>query len=104
MRIEEMRSGRAYLSRPVPAGDDTRLGADELRNTFPRSSTNERIDTGPVIPQSDLEKRQWSVVSFDGVEAGGLTYDQATRLIAVLGENGINGLCIITDVAALNLD
>ena len=52
------------------------------------------------MPSStDLEKNQWTVVSFDGVEAGGLTYDQATRLMDVLGDNGINGLCIITDVA-----
>jgi hypothetical protein len=109
MRIQEMRSGRAYLTKRMSADQVTTFESRTARDVF-----NE--DTQPVvairpepkptvqIPRSELEKNQWTVVSFDGVEAGGMTYDQASRLIKVLGENGINGLCIITDAAALNID
>ena len=104
-----MRSGRAYLTKRMSADQVTTFESRTARDVF-----NE--DTQPVvairpepkpnvqIPRSELEKNQWTVVSFDGVEAGGMTYDQASRLIKVLGENGINGLCIITDAAALNID
>ncbi len=98
-----MRSGRAYLGKRVPG---SRIGGFEPRE-MSHVAIPARVEEPPEqrrhIPQSDLEKNKWSVVSFDGVEAGGLTYRQATRLITALGENGINGLCIVTDAAALNV-
>jgi len=91
MRIEEMRPARAYLRKAV-----------SVRHPPVRPPADEKIDTHGT--RSDLEKAQWSVISFDGVVAGALTYAQAERLIDALAENGVNGLCVITDVAALNID
>ena len=112
-----MRSGRAYLSKRPP---QMRVQGLETRRSRPSSVPDPQEVTSPVvepeIPQSpansnyphhelsELEKPQWSVVSFSGVVAGGLTYSQATRLIDVLGENDLHGLCVITDVAALQID
>jgi len=103
MRIEEMRSGRAYLGKRMPG---SRIGGFEMRDTvhaIAPAPAEEIREERPQLPRTDLEKNQWSVVSFDGVEAGGLTYDQASRLMIVLGDNGIRGLCIVTDAAALNI-
>jgi len=105
MRIEEMRSGRAYLGRRTSLGEVSGFDRRD-RSVFPPAPVEEQRIERPrrSLPQTDLEKNQWSVVSFDGVEAGGLTYDQASRLMTVLGDNGLNGLCIITDIAALKID
>jgi hypothetical protein len=105
MRIEEMRSGRAYLGRRTAHGGVSRFES-EHGHAFPPAPVEEQRVERPrrILPQTDLEKNQWSVVSFHGVEAGGLTYDQASRLMNVLGDNGITGLCIITDIAALKID
>jgi len=107
-----MRSGRAYLAKRPPAGRGTGFEQRELRVVFPpapavreeRDVEPEQILHTPPQIHTDLDENRWSVVSFNGVEAGGLTYDQAARLMDVLGENEIHGLCIITDAAALNID
>jgi|GEM_PF-966576 len=109
MRIEQMRSGRAYLTKRPPTSGITSFEPREPRRSFARAPERKIPEPRPYAEpqpqiQSDLDKNQWSVVSFGGVEAGGLTYSQASRLMEVLGENGINGLCIITDAAALNID
>jgi len=109
MRIEQMRSGRAYLTKRPPTSGITSFEPREPRRSFARAPERKTPEPRPyAAPQpqieSDLDKNQWSVVSFGGVEAGGLTYSQASRLMEVLGENGINGLCIVTDAAALNID
>src|SRR5207245_6262318 len=49
---------------------------------------------------SDLEMKQWSVISERGCEASALTYEEARRLVHRLGGEGRHGLCIITDEAA----
>ena len=49
---------------------------------------------------SELEANRWSVISERGCEAGGLTYEEARRLVHRLGGEGRHGLCIITDEAA----
>ncbi|MFL6373219.1 MAG: hypothetical protein ACJ73D_01000 [Pyrinomonadaceae bacterium] len=101
MRIQEMRSGRAYLAKRVSAQQRIPYGSRALEEReLDRKEEEQRIYT----PHSELEKSQWSLVSFGGVEAGGLTYQQATRLMEALSESGIKGLCIITDVAALKID
>ena len=48
----------------------------------------------------ELEKSRWSVISFDKLESGGLTYKQAVELMSNLDANGVPGLCIITNEAA----
>lgn len=49
---------------------------------------------------SDLEKGRWAVISERGCEAGGLTHEEARRLVHRLGGEGRHGLCIISDEAA----
>jgi hypothetical protein len=49
---------------------------------------------------SQLEKPGWSVLSDRGCEAGGLTHEEARRLVHRLGGEGRHGLCIVTDEAA----
>ena len=49
---------------------------------------------------SDLEMKQWSVISQRGCEVSALTYEEARRLVHRLGGEGRHGLCIITDEAA----
>ena len=43
---------------------------------------------------------RWAVISDRGVEATGLTHEDARRLVHRLGGEGRHGLCIITDEAA----
>lgn len=52
------------------------------------------------IESSEIEEPAWAVVSFDRVEAGGLTHDEAVRLMAELDRAGVAGLCVITESAA----
>ena len=40
------------------------------------------------------------VISFEGVEALDLVYEEATRLLSDLEDRGIPGLCIVTNAAA----
>lgn len=53
---------------------------------------------------SELESRQWSVISERGCEASSLTHEEARRLVHRLGAEGRHGLCIISDEAARRLD
>jgi hypothetical protein len=113
MRIQEMRSGRAYLRRRVEERPETDKAArwesdvleEVFREVFPESEFDLEFTDGVEASggSSDLDEPRWSLDSFDGIEAGGLTYDQAARLLDILGENGINGLAIITDNAASRL-
>lgn len=66
-------------------------------------------------PKSDLEEdgnetgvtelrlEIWSVISFEGCIARGLTYDQAIEEIANQSDAKIAGLCIVTDEAAARI-
>jgi hypothetical protein len=49
---------------------------------------------------SELVKETWAVLSDRGVEATGLTHEDARRLVHKLGGEGRHGLCILTDEAA----
>jgi hypothetical protein len=49
---------------------------------------------------SELDLKQWSVVSFDECEASGLTYADAVKLLEELETSGVYGLCIVTDDVA----
>ncbi len=57
-------------------------------------------ETAVPVSKSELDEPRWSVVSFDQIEAGGLTYRQAAELILLLDSHGITGLCLVTDTAA----
>jgi hypothetical protein len=53
-----------------------------------------------MVMSSELEEPHWSVLSDRGCEAGGLTHEEARRLIHRLGGEGRHGLVIVTDEAA----
>ena len=72
--------------------DDDTLDAEVL-TLHPR-------DEAAAAPTCDLQAPGWSVICFDGIEAGGLTYQQAIKLMAELDSHRIAGLCIVTDEAA----
>ena len=62
-------------------------------------------ENGSSSPQkSDLAEPIWSIVTFNGLEQSGLTYDQAVARMAILATEQVAGLCIVTDAAASNLD
>jgi hypothetical protein len=49
---------------------------------------------------SELQNQKWSVLSHRGLEATGLTHDEARRLVHRLASEGSHGLCILSDDAA----
>ena len=49
---------------------------------------------------SELVTERWAVLSDRGVEATGLTHEDARRLVHRLAGEGRHGLCIVTDEAA----
>jgi len=53
-----------------------------------------------AITATELEERRWAVISFDKVEAGNLTYNDAAKLLADLDTKGVTGLCVVTDAVA----
>ncbi|HTH50282.1 MAG TPA: hypothetical protein VL501_00015 [Pyrinomonadaceae bacterium] len=81
--------------------------AELFHEIFPESEFElefaEAGSDGSSQSGSELDRPVWSVVSFGGIEAGGLTYHQADRLRDVLADNGLHGLAIITDEAAARL-
>jgi len=52
---------------------------------------------------SELDENRWSVVSFERLEASGLSYTDARRKIDELEAAKVSGLCIITDDAAARI-
>lgn len=104
MRIQEMRSGFAHLRKRRAVASQNHFFAERVaREAFIESLTEFiEMDEPKVIP-CDISQEMWSVVSFDKVEAPGLTYSQAVKLINELEERHIAGLCIVTDAAALHI-
>ena len=96
MRIQEMRSGNVHLKKRMPEeGQEDHFEYREAKDVVFDEEPEPIAETS-----CDLDEPRWSVVSFSEVEAGGLTYAQAVRLIAELEAAGEPGLCIITDDAA----
>lgn len=95
-----MRSGRAYLRKRMVTESRDIFKTRDLSEVLVR----EEPAVAPVIEtsamSSELDEPRWSVVSFSEIEAGGLTYSQAARLVEILAANRIQGLCIVTDAAA----
>jgi len=87
-----MRSGFGHLRK--------RVSQEVPGNNIEAEETSIKDNGGTRDLACDLADPQWSVVSFDEVEAGGLTYFQAVNLVSELDASGIPGLCIITDNAA----
>ena len=52
---------------------------------------------------SELDENRWSVVSFERLEASGLSYADARRKIDELEAAKVSGLCIVTDDAAARI-
>ena len=102
MRIQEMRSGFAHLKRK--SDDRLNTGPTEMQGTKPGIEPDPVLDLSEPKALSELDKYQWSVVSFDKMEAGGLNYMQAEALMGELHSCGISGLCIVTDSAAAKLN
>jgi hypothetical protein len=87
-----MRSGFGYLRK--------RVTEEVPGNNMETEAAAVQQNGGSRELACDLTDPHWSVVSFDEVEAGGLTYFQAVNLVSELDASGIPGLCIITDNAA----
>lgn len=49
---------------------------------------------------SELDEPRWSVISFEKLEKGGMTYREAIDNMSELYAAGVFGLCIVTDEAA----
>lgn len=90
-----MRSGIVHLKKRM---DDERK-ENSMAVTEPIFENDPLDDIVPAIG-SRLDEPCWSVVSFDKLEAGGLTYAQAEELMAALDTESVPGLCIVTDEAA----
>lgn len=95
MKIQEMRSGNLHLARRREAG--------EPDGPPPMGAANVSIQPGEAPTTCELDQSIWSVVSFDKCEASGLTYVQAANFRSSLDRRGVNGLCIVTDIAASRL-
>ncbi len=52
---------------------------------------------------SELNEKQWSVLSERGREVSGITYEEAARRVRELTRAKIYGLCVVTDAAAQRL-
>jgi len=98
MKIQEMKSGILHLNKKME--DERRENLFDM----PRSGDwpDDRKAESPLrlVPDSELDKPIWSVISFDRRVAGALTYDLAAELMSGLDARGVNGLCIVTDQAA----
>ena len=96
MKIQEMRPGLLQTNRKAEPAR-----RNELFDFFDDDASEASPpDAAPVV-LSELDRPQWSVVSFDRHEAGGLSYKEAVALSRRLELKGISGLCIVTDDAAL---
>jgi hypothetical protein len=54
----------------------------------------------PETILSELLEPRWSVITFEGCAVRGLNYDEATNWLSKLKNQGLSGLCIVTDEAA----
>jgi hypothetical protein len=90
-----MKSGILHLRKK------TENEVEEIRpDPAPPSVLAEEFGSGAASELCELDEPRWSVVSFDQMEAGGLTYLQASKLMGELDSHKIAGLCIVTDEAA----
>ena len=53
--------------------------------------------------QSELDKKIWSVITFDSCAASGLSYAEAAENLEKLKAEKVSGLCIVTDEVAARM-
>lgn len=100
MRIQEMKSGLAHLKKS---------GAEENQNVFYGVAAAQALsqtpegERQPNAERCELDEPRWSVVSFGGREASGLTHAEATDLMRELESRAVPGLCIVTDESAARI-
>lgn len=96
-----MRSGFAHLRKRRAVAAQNNFFVERIAKEAFIESLIEFIESHePEVIGSDIEQPMWSVVSFARVEAGSLTYSQATQLLNNLDAKRVAGLCIVTDAAA----
>lgn len=98
MRIQEMKSGFLHLKKKME--NDRSQNYSNLPGNDDVGDEQEAEHIQPWAADCELDKPLWSVVSFDKIEAGGLTYVRASELMDELNSHGITGLCIVTDEAS----
>ena len=98
MRIQEMRSGLSHLKKKA----EPEL-PQEIFEILAIPPPEVLFEPAVRTYASELDEPRWSVVSFDQIEAGGLTYRQAYELISLLDSHGLSGLCVVTDEAAARM-
>jgi hypothetical protein len=98
MRIQEMKPGILHLRKKME--NEGRQEFYELSTADAAFAGEQPADVDLSATESELSEPRWSLVSFERREAGGLTYPQAVTLMSELDNNGVAGLCIVTDQAA----
>lgn len=67
---------------------------------------NQEMQAAPeeeTAAAGELAAPRWSVVTFETVAAGNLSYDEASKLMEKLSRQKVSGLCIVTDEAAARI-
>lgn len=72
----------------------------EKETTPQHISADEKNEIVAEEVTSELSAPNWSVVSFERLIAGNLTYAEAVEKLKQLAAEKVSGLCIITDEAA----
>jgi len=103
MQIQEMKSGLVHLKKKVEDERRESMFDIEAVPAMPTILAEHRPDSPPAEPICELDEPRWSVVSFQGIEAGGLAYYQASALVHELDSHGVAGLCLVTDEAAARI-
>lgn len=98
MRIQEMRSGFSHLRKK----EEPEL-PQEIFEMLAIPTPEVLFEPAVRTYASELDEPRWSVVSFDQIEAGGLTYRQSCELMSLLDSHGLSGLCVVTDEAAARM-
>lgn len=75
----------------------------KAKNSDERLNAAEEIITSGGNFINELRDPRWSVVSFEKCVAKNLTYEEAARKIIELQKQGVSGLCLITDDAAMRI-
>lgn len=102
MQIQEMKSGLVHLKKKVEEERPENIFDIEPVPAMP-AILADQPESSPAEPVCELDEPRWSVVSFQGIEAGGLAYYQASALVHELDSHGVAGLCLVTDDAAARI-
>lgn len=76
------------------------------KKTENKTSENRQEDARLISTDDaagELARALWSVISFEGVAARNLNYDEAIQTLKKLESQKVFGLCIVTDEAAARI-